>query len=68
MLEKDGLQRPQCVLCSIMFSNSNLKPSKLEENFQNKHDGESNGRDIQALKVKRFRFDRAGTLPQYGFS
>ena len=51
-----------------MFSNSNLKPSKLKEHFQNKHGGESNGHDIQALKVKGFQFYRAGTLPQYGFS
>ena len=66
--EKDGTQRPQCVLCCTTFSNANLKPSKLDEHFQNRHGGKTAGNDIATLQVKKARFDRAGTLPSYGFS
>ncbi|XP_076352730.1 protein FAM200C-like [Tachypleus tridentatus] len=66
--EKDGTQRPQCILCSTLFSNANLKPSKLDEHFKNKHGGRDAGNDIVTLRVKRARFDQVGTLPTYGFS
>ena len=66
--EKNGTQRPQCVLCGTMFSNSNLKPSKLDEHFKNGHGGVNAGNNIATLQVKRARFDRAGTLRMYGFS
>ena len=61
--EKDGTQRPQCVLCGTMFSNAILKPSKLDEHFKNRHVGKIARNDIATLLVKR-----AGTLPMYGFS
>ena len=51
-----------------MFSNSNLKLSKLDEHFKNKHGGVNAGNDIATLQVKRAIFDRAGTLRMYGFS
>jgi len=66
--EKDGTQRLQCVLCSTMFSNANMKPSKLNEHFRNRHGSRDAGNDIETLWLKRTRFDRAGTLPMYGFS
>ncbi|XP_076315873.1 protein FAM200C-like [Tachypleus tridentatus] len=66
--EKDGTQRPQCILCSTLFSNANLKPSKLDEHFKNKHGGRDAENDIVTLRVKRARFDQVGTLPTYGFS
>ncbi|KAK3885513.1 hypothetical protein Pcinc_010254 [Petrolisthes cinctipes] len=66
--EKDGTQRPQCILCSTLFSNANLKPSKLDEHFKNKHGGRDAGNNIVTLIAKRARFDQAGTLPTYGFS
>ncbi|XP_045117651.1 protein ZBED8-like [Portunus trituberculatus] len=66
--EKDGTQRPQCILCITLFSNANLKPSKLDEHFKNKHDGRDAGNDIVTLRDKRARFDQVGTLPTYGFS
>ncbi|XP_076352725.1 protein FAM200C-like [Tachypleus tridentatus] len=50
------------------FSNANLKPSKLDEHFKNKHGGRDAGNDIVTLRVKRARFDQVGTLPTYGFS
>jgi len=66
--EKDGTQRPQCVLCSTMFSNANMKPSKLNEHFRNRRGSRDTGNDIETLRLKRTRFDRAGTLPMYRFS
>lgn len=33
----DELQKPQCILCDAIFSNTNMKPSKLQEHFNNKH-------------------------------
>jgi len=60
--EKDGTQRPQCVLCSTqrpqcvlcstMFSNANMKPSKLNEHFRNRHGGRDAGNDIETLRLK----------------
>jgi len=59
----DGVERPQCILCSKVFSNSSLKPSKLQEHFRNKHGGkESEGQDPETLKMKKARFDNKRTL------
>lgn len=67
MTEKDGTQRPQCILCSTVFTNANLKPSRLNEHFNNRHGGAKSGNDFNTLKIKRGRFDRGGTLPKQGF-
>ena len=57
------------MLCNILFSNSNLKPSKLAEHFQNKHGGNTKtGNDLDSLKAKRTRYDIKGTLPKLGFT
>ena len=59
----DGVERPQCILCSKVFSNSSLKRSKLQEHFINKHGGkESEGQDPETLKKKKGRFDNKETL------
>ncbi|XP_037779480.1 protein ZBED8-like [Penaeus monodon] len=34
----EDLQKPQCMLCGTVFSNANLKPSKLQEHFNNRHE------------------------------
>ena len=62
--EKDGTQRPQCVLCNSMFSNESLRPSKLDAYFQSKHYGVGS---VQELNAKRARFDKSGALPALGF-
>ena len=67
MTEADGTQRPQCILCSTVFANANLKPSRLNEHFNNRHGGTDAGHDLNSLKIKRERFDRSGTLPKLGF-
>jgi len=37
--EKQDLQSPQCTLCEKFFSNVNLKQSKFQEHFGNRHGG-----------------------------
>ena len=50
------------------LKNANLKSSKLDEHFKNRHGGRDAGNDIETLRVKRAKFNRAGTLPMYRFS
>lgn len=57
--KNDGMQQPQCILCRTLFSNANLKPSKLDDLFKNRHGGRDSKNDIA---TKRARFDRASTL------
>ena len=33
LTEKDGAERPQCISCSKVLSNTNLKPSTLKEHI-----------------------------------
>ena len=64
----EGLQKPQCIFCNVVFSNANLKPSKLREHFNNRHGGaDVSGHDVESLKAKRIRFESRGTLPKLGF-
>ena len=51
-----------------MFLNVNLKPSKRDEHFKNRHGGKIARKDNVTLPVEKARFDRAGTLLTYGFS
>ncbi|XP_005376317.1 PREDICTED: protein ZBED8 [Chinchilla lanigera] len=37
--EVDGTQCPQCVLCNSVFSNADLRPSKLSDHFNRQHGG-----------------------------
>ena len=65
----EGLDRPQCVLCNAVFSNSNLKPSKLGEHFQIKHGGNKRaGNDLISLQAKWARYDVKGMFPKLGFT
>ena len=64
--EKDGTERPQCTLCSKVFSNANLKPSKLKEHFDNRHEGAKSGNDLNTLKIKMARFHQSNTLEKHG--
>ena len=54
--EKDGTQRPQHVLCSTMFSNSNFKSLEVDEHFKY-YGGRNAGNDIATLRDKRAGFD-----------
>ena len=45
-----------------------MKPSKLQEYFNNRHGGaDAAGHDVESLKAKRIRFDSRGTFPKLGF-
>ena len=56
------------MLCNIVYSNSNLKPSKLQEHFIKRHGGaDVSGHDFESMKSKRIRYDSRGTLPKLGF-
>nr|XP_053635382.1 protein ZBED8-like [Cherax quadricarinatus] len=64
----EDLQKPQCIICGNVFSNANLKPSKLQEHFNNQHGGANvAGHDFKSLQAKRARFDSRATLPKLGF-
>jgi len=54
LIEKtENLRKPQCMLCETVFSNANLKLSKLQEHF-NKHSGGDNvvGQDENLREIK----------------
>ena len=67
LTEKDGTERPQCILFSKVLSNANLKPSRLKEHFDNRHGGAKSGNDFNILKIKRARFHQSGTSEKHGF-
>ncbi|XP_059097468.1 protein FAM200C-like [Tigriopus californicus] len=67
LTERDGIDRPQCMLCNLVMSNGNLKPSGLKEHLESKHKDHV-GTSIEAFKLKRVRYDQKATLSSYGFS
>jgi hypothetical protein len=36
-IEKDGVQKPQCVICHVVLSNDALRPSRLERHITTAH-------------------------------
>ena len=67
LTEKDGTERPQCILRSKVLSNANLKSSKLKEHFDNRHGVAKSGNDLNTSKIKRARFHQSGTSEKHGF-
>nr|XP_054593836.1 protein FAM200C-like [Nothobranchius furzeri] len=66
--ERDGSQRPICMICNAKLSNSSLAPAKLKEHFLKLHgDGEHKNTTLAEFKVKRARFDEKATLSALGF-
>lgn len=66
--ERDGSQRPQCMICNAKLSNSSLAPAKLREHFLKLHgDGNYKNTTLAEFKVKRARFDEKATLPVLDF-
>ena len=64
----EDLQKPQCIFCNVVFSSANLKPSKLQEHFNNRHGGaDVAGHDVESFNAKRIHFGSRATLPKLGF-
>lgn len=62
---KDGIERPQCMSCDKLLSNSSLKPCKLNEHFLNVHCGKGTENEFAE---KRKKYDTSATLPTLGFA
>ncbi|XP_075719811.1 protein FAM200C-like [Rhinoderma darwinii] len=68
IMERDGSQRPNCMICNARLSNSSLAPAKLREHFLKLHgDGQYKNTTLAEFKVKRARFYEKATLPVLGF-
>ena len=67
MTEKDRTERLQCILCSKVLLNANLKPSTFKERFDNCHESAKSGNDLNTLKIKTARFHQSGNLEKHGF-
>ena len=68
VIESDGTQRPQCMLCNNKLSNSSLAPAKLREHFAKVHGtGKYAGTTHDQFKQKRARFDTHASITTYGF-
>ncbi|XP_040275822.1 protein ZBED8-like [Bufo bufo] len=66
--ERDGSQRPNCMICNAKLSNSSLAPAKLREHFLKLHgDGKYKNTTLAEFKVRRTRFDEKASLPVLGF-
>ena len=56
MTEKDGTQRPQCILCCKVLANANFKPQRINEHFNNQHENVKSRNDFNTLKIKKTFF------------
>lgn len=65
--ERDGSERPICMICNAKLSNSSLAPAKLKEHFLKLHGAGEYKNTLAEFKVKRARFDERATLPALGF-
>ena len=66
--EPDGSQRPQCTICDAKLSNSSLEPAKLQEHFlKMQGDKKYKSTTLAEFKIKRPRYDKKATLPDFGF-
>ena len=65
-VDNDGIQKPQCLLCSKVFSNGCMKPSKLQDHLRALHP--ENAEVPQSVfDTKRGRFELSGTLDVHGY-
>ncbi|XP_013783286.1 protein ZBED8-like [Limulus polyphemus] len=62
----DGVEKPQCLLCSKVFENGSLKPSILKQHLEATHPAHASY-DCATFEANRVRFRSAGTLPKLGF-
>ena len=65
-VEKDGAERPQCVLCYKVLAEASLKLSKLKAHLVSIHPTHENDSE-DMFRSKKARFMVKGILTQYGF-
>ncbi|KAL7642917.1 UNVERIFIED_CONTAM: hypothetical protein RMT77_006206 [Armadillidium vulgare] len=53
--ERDGTQKPQCLLYDKVLANASMKPSKLQEHLMSDHPAPANASD----NVNIFREEKA---------
>ncbi|XP_068206235.1 protein FAM200C-like [Palaemon carinicauda] len=64
--DKGGPDRPQCMTFHFIICNLNLKSARLQDH-QLKHPTTEHEQSLEALQVKRARYEKKGKLPQLGF-
>ena len=65
-VEKDGTQRPQCVLCYKVLAEASTKPSKLKAHFTSIHPTHQNDSEGMFRRNKAL-FKTRNTLDWHGF-
>ncbi|XP_042224418.1 protein ZBED8-like, partial [Homarus americanus] len=68
MLAKNGVEKPQCVLCDVVLSADSMKPLKLKRHLETKHP-EHSEKDLEffkrhELRLKRQKLDASGSFQQ----
>ena len=66
LVDKDGTERPQCVLCSKVLAEASMKPSKLKAHLASTHPTHQNDSE-DMFRSKKARFMAKGTLTRHGF-
>ena len=67
MTERDKTQKPQCFLCGKVLANGSMKSSKLKDHLKTFHPNNLSG-NIDQLRTKKARFEKAGTLSKLDLS
>ena len=65
-VEKDGTQRPQCVLCYKVLADASMKPSKLKAHLTSIHPTHQNDSEGMFRRNKAL-FKTRNTLVWHGF-
>uniref|UniRef100_UPI00358ECE95 protein FAM200C-like n=1 Tax=Myxine glutinosa TaxID=7769 RepID=UPI00358ECE95 len=65
-VEKDGTERPQCVLCYKVLAEASIKPSKLKAHLASTHPTHQNDSE-DVFRSKKARFMAKGSLTRHGF-
>uniref|UniRef100_UPI00358FFCAA protein FAM200C-like n=1 Tax=Myxine glutinosa TaxID=7769 RepID=UPI00358FFCAA len=65
-VEKNGTERPQCVLCYKVLAEASMKPSKLKAHLASTHPTHQNDTE-DVFRSKKARFMAKGSLTRHGF-
>ncbi|KAF2365033.1 HAT C-terminal dimerization domain [Trinorchestia longiramus] len=64
-VSRDGVDCAQCLHCSVVMANASLRPSKLS-NHRDKIHPQRKDDNVEALSVKRARYDRQAPHLKFG--